>query len=225
MESIDLFPLALSFKVAAAATLLAAAVGLPAAYYLSRSTGKLADLLDSLTTLPIILPPTVLGYYLLVLFGRKSAFGAFLEETFGITIVFTPLGAVIAAFVVAVPFLIKSARAAFLSVEPNLLHAARVLGRSEWNIFFAIILPLSWRGVASGIVLVFARALGDFGATLMVAGSIPNETMTMPIAIYDALLAGNDRVANALVMIMTAVSVAVLYALKRFEQRVIRGEK
>ncbi|WP_027408951.1 molybdate ABC transporter permease subunit [Anoxybacteroides tepidamans] len=225
MEYSHLFPLILSLKVAAAATVLAAAVGLPLAYYLSRSNGKIADMIDTLTTLPIILPPTVLGYYLLVLLGRQSGLGKFLEETLGISIVFTPIGAVIAAFAVSVPFLIKSARAAFSSVEPNLLHAARVLGRSEWNIFVVIILPLCWRGVASGLMLVFARALGDFGATLMVAGSIPNETMTMPVAIYDALLAGNDRLANVLVMIMTGVSVALLYMMKRLERRVLRGEK
>ena len=166
----------------------------------------------------------MLGYYLLVLLGRQSPIGKFVEETFGTTLVFTPLGAVIAAFVVAVPFLIKSARAAFASIDPNLIRAAKVLGRSDWNIFLVIILPLSWRGVASGLMLVFARALGDFGATLMVAGNIPNETLTMPVAIYDALLAGNHRLANALVMIMTAVSVSLLYMMKRVEKRMIRGD-
>lgn len=224
MEPLNLFPLFLSLKVAVAATGLAAVIGIPLAYYLSRSRGKIADFVDTLTTLPVILPPTVLGYYLLVLFGRQSPIGKFVEETFGTTLVFTPLGAVIAAFVVAVPFLIKSARAAFASIDPNLIRAAKVLGRSDWNIFFVVILPLSWRGVASGLMLVFARALGDFGATLMVAGNIPNETLTMPVAIYDALLAGNHRLANALVMIMTVVSVSLLYMMKRVEKRMIRGD-
>ncbi|MCZ0756403.1 molybdate ABC transporter permease subunit [Anoxybacillus sp. J5B_2022] len=224
MEPLNLFPLFLSLKVAVAATGLAAVIGIPLAYYLSRSRGKIADFVDALTTLPVILPPTVLGYYLLVLLGRQSPIGKFVEETFGTTLVFTPLGAVIAAFVVAVPFLIKSARAAFASIDPNLIRAAKVLGRSDWNIFLVIILPLSWRGVASGLMLVFARALGDFGATLMVAGNIPNETLTMPVAIYDALLAGNHRLANALVMIMTAVSVSLLYMMKRVEKRMIRGD-
>lgn len=224
MEPLNLFPLFLSLKVAVAATGLAAVIGIPLAYYLSRSRGKIADFVDTLTTLPVILPPTVLGYYLLVLLGRQSPIGKFVEETFGTTLVFTPLGAVIAAFVVAVPFLIKSARAAFASIDPNLIRAAKVLGRSDWNIFFVVILPLSWRGVASGLMLVFARALGDFGATLMVAGNIPNETLTMPVAIYDALLAGNHRLANVLVMIMTAVSVSLLYMMKRVEKRMIRGD-
>jgi len=224
VEPLNLFPLFLSLKVAVAATGLAAVIGIPLAYYLSRSRGKIADFVDALTTLPVILPPTVLGYYLLVLLGRQSPIGKFVEETFGTTLVFTPLGAVIAAFVVAVPFLIKSARAAFASIDPNLIRAAKVLGRSDWNIFLVIILPLSWRGVASGLMLVFARALGDFGATLMVAGNIPNETLTMPVAIYDALLAGNHRLANVLVMIMTAVSVSLLYMMKRVEKRMIRGD-
>ncbi|ELK22333.1 molybdate ABC transporter, permease protein [Anoxybacillus flavithermus TNO-09.006] len=225
VENVNLFPLFLSLKVSTIATVLAVIIGLPISYYLSRSNGKIADMVDALITLPVVLPPTVLGYYLLVLFGRQSALGKFLEEKLGLLIVFTPTGAVIAAFVVSIPFFIKSARTAFASIEPNLLNAARVLGRSEWNIFFTVIIPLSWRGIVSGITLVFARSLGDFGATLMVAGSIPNETMTMPIAIYDALLAGNQKLANLLVMIMTIVSVTLLYVIKRLEKRIIRGER
>lgn len=221
----QLFPLFLSLKVATAATALSVLTGIPIAYYLSRSQGKIADFIDALTTLPVILPPTVLGYYLLVLLGRNSIVGEFLEEVFGITLVFTPLGAAIAAFVMAVPFLIKSARAAFASIDPNLIRAAKVMGRSDWNIFLVVILPLSWRGVASGIMLVFARALGDFGATLMVAGNIPNETLTMPVAIYDALLAGDHRLANVLVIIMTSVSILLLYMMKRIEKRMIRGDR
>ncbi|MFC0471613.1 molybdate ABC transporter permease subunit [Halalkalibacter kiskunsagensis] len=219
MADVNLFPLLLSLRVAAIATLLAILIGIPIAYYLNKSNGKLADFLDTLLTLPIVLPPTVLGYYLLVLLGRKSTLGKFLEDTFNVTIVFTPTGAVIAALIVSIPFLIKSSRSAFASVDPTFMKAARVLGRSEINIFFSIILPLAWRGVATGITLAFARALGDFGATLMVAGSIPNETMTMPIAIYDALLAGNRELANILVLIMTTVSIGVLYILNRLEKK------
>lgn len=217
---INLFPLMLSFKVAITATILAFLIGIPIAYYLNKSNSRMADFVDTLITLPIVLPPTVLGYYLLVLLGRQSSLGKFLEETFDITIVFTPTGAVIAALIVSIPFLIKSARSAFAGVDPTLLNAARVLGRTEFNIFITIVMPLAWRGVASGITLAFARALGDFGATLMVAGNIPNETMTMPIAIYDALLAGNREMANMLVFIMTAVSLSVLYVINRLEKKV-----
>ncbi|RSD28989.1 molybdate ABC transporter permease subunit [Mesobacillus subterraneus] len=222
-ESINLFPLFLSFRVALTATLFAFIIGIPIAYYLNRSNGKIADILDTLITLPIVLPPTVLGYYLLVLLGRQSTIGRFLEETFDMTIVFTPTGAVIAAMVVSIPYLIKSARSAFAGIDPSLLNAARVLGRSELNIFLTITIPLAWRGIAAGITLSFARALGDFGATLMVAGSIPNETMTMPIAIYDALLAGNRELANILVIIMTAVAIIILYIINRLEKRMTKG--
>lgn len=220
MTDINLFPLFLSLRVATTATLLALIIGIPIAYYLNRSNGKIADIVDTFITLPVVLPPTVLGYYLLVLLGRQSPIGRFLEEQFNITIVFTPTGAVIAALVVSIPFLIKSARSAFANIDPTYINAARILGRTEINIFFTIILPLAWRGVAAGITLTFARALGDFGATLMVAGSIPNETMTMPIAVYDALLAGNRELANLLVMIMTAVSLSVLYILNRLEKKI-----
>ncbi|MBU8905034.1 molybdate ABC transporter permease subunit [Desertibacillus haloalkaliphilus] len=222
MGELNLFPLLLSLRVAGTATIITIIIGLPLAYYLSRSKGKLADILDTMLTLPVILPPTVLGYYLLVLLGRQSKVGRFLEDTFGITIVFTPTGAVIAATIVSIPFTIKSAKAAFSSIDHNLLNAARVLGRSEFNLFFAVIIPLAWPGIVSGITLSFARALGDFGATLMVAGSIPGETMTMPIAIYDALLAGDRELANLLVLIMTVVSIVIIYIVNRLEKRMIK---
>ncbi|MFA9560646.1 molybdate ABC transporter permease subunit [Evansella sp. AB-rgal1] len=222
-EGINLFPLFLSLRVALTATLFAFIIGIPIAYYLSRSNGRVADIIDTIITLPIVLPPTVLGYYLLVLLGRQSTIGKFLEERFDITIVFTPAGAVIAALVVSIPFLIKSARSAFAGIDPTLLNAARVLGRNELNIFLTIIIPLAWRGIVAGITLGFARALGDFGATLMVAGSIPNQTMTMPIAIYDALLAGDRELANILVFIMTVVSISILYIINRLEKRMIKG--
>ncbi|MDZ5470455.1 molybdate ABC transporter permease subunit [Bacillus sp. 31A1R] len=219
MADLNLFPLFLSLRVAFTATLFAILIGLPIAYYLNRSNGRTSDMIDTIITLPVVLPPTVLGYYLLVLLGRQSSIGVLLEKHFHITIVFTPKGAVIAALVVSIPFLIKSARSAFSTIDPSVIQAARILGRSEWNIFFTIMIPLAWRGIASGITLAFARALGDFGATLMVAGSIPNQTMTMPIAIYDALLAGNRELANLLVIIMTTVSLIILYMINRLDKK------
>ncbi|OEH85033.1 molybdenum ABC transporter permease subunit [Desulfuribacillus stibiiarsenatis] len=223
MQGINLFPLVLSVQVAFSATILAIAIGLPIAFYLSREKSVFSDFVDTLISLPIVLPPTVLGYYLLVLLGRNSTIGRFLEDYFDIMIVFTPTGAVIAALVVSIPFLIKSAKASFLSVDRNLIHAARMLGRTEINIFLTVIIPLSWRGIASGTTLAFARALGDFGATLMVAGGIPGRTMTMPIAVYDALLAGNRDLANILVMIMTGVSIIVLFLINRLERKGFKG--
>ncbi|GBF10483.1 molybdate ABC transporter permease subunit [Tepidibacillus sp. HK-1] len=223
MDGISLFSLYLSLKVAFTATFFSMLIGIPIAYYLSRSTGKLTDFVDTIITLPVVLPPTVLGYYLLVLLGRQSFIGKFLESKFDMMIVFTPTGAIIAAMVVSIPYMIKSVRTAFLDINPDLINAARVLGRTELNIFFEIMIPISWRGIASGIALSFSRALGDFGTTLMVAGNIPYQTTTMPIAIYDALISGNHELVNLLVFIMTMISITVLFLINRLEKRMIKG--
>lgn len=223
MDSIDLFPLFLSLRVAVTATIVAILLGLPTAYYLSRSHGRIPDMVDTLTNLPVVMPPTVLGYYLLVLLGRQSWIGRFLEDHFNMMLVFTPAGAVIAATVVSIPYLIKSSKAALAEVHEDYLNAARLLGRTELNIFFTIMIPIAWRGILSGVTMTFARALGDFGTTLMVAGSIPGKTLTMPIAIYDALQAGNNHMANLLVVIMSAIAVLVLYTINRLEKKMTRG--
>lgn len=222
IENINLFPLYLSLRVSITATLISITVGLPLAHYLAHSKGKIADFIDTLTSLPVVLPPTVLGYYLLVLLGRQSLIGKFLEDKFNIMIVFTATGAIIASTAIAIPFLIKSAKTAFLEINDDLLNSARLLGRSEINIFFNVMIPVAWRGIIAGITMTFVRAMGDFGTTLMVAGSIPNKTTTMPIAIYDALMSGNKELANFLVIIMTVVSVLVLYIVNRLEKRIIR---
>lgn len=223
MQDINLFPLVLSFRVALTATLLNILIGLPIAYFLSRNQGRLADFIDTLTNLPVVLPPTVLGYYLLVSLGRQSWIGKFLEDHFDIMIVFTPTGAIIAAMVVSITYIIRSSKAVLADVNEDYLNAARLLGRTELNIFMTIMIPIAWRGIISGITMSFARALGDFGTTLMVAGSIPNKTMTMPIAIYDALQAGNTDMANLLVIIMTSVSIIVLYTVNRLEKKMKTG--
>lgn len=223
MDDLSLFPLYLSLRVALTATLLSLLLGLPIAYILSRKKGKLIDLLDSLTNLPVILPPTVLGYYLLVLLGRQSIIGAFLEDKLNIMLVFTPTGAVIAACIVSIPYLIKSSKTAFLEINEDYINSARLLGRTEINIFFTVMLPIAWRGILAGITMSFARALGDFGTTLMVSGSIPGKTLTMPIAIYDALQAGNKDLANLLVLIMTLISITVLFIINILERKMKRG--
>ncbi|KAF0193808.1 MAG: modB, partial [bacterium] len=173
--------------------------------------------------LPVILPPTVLGYYLLVLLGRQSIIGAFLEDKLNIMLVFTPTGAVIAACIVSIPYLIKSSKTAFLEINEDYINSARLLGRTEINIFFTVMLPIAWRGILAGITMSFARALGDFGTTLMVSGSIPGKTLTMPIAIYDALQAGNKDLANLLVLIMTLISITVLFIINILERKMKRG--
>lgn len=211
-------PLLLSLKVAGWATVLNLVLGVAAAYALARTRSRLRDLLDSLLTLPLVLPPTVLGYYLLVLLGRRGTVGAWLDGL-GIQLVFTWQGAVIASTVVAFPLVMKSARAAFESVDHQLEAAARVLGVSETAVFFRVTLPLAARGIAAGVLLAFARALGEFGATLMIAGNLPGRTQTLSVAIYEAVQAGDDGTANTLVLITSITCVIVLV----FASRLVQG--
>ncbi len=202
-------PLLLSLKVAGWATLLATAGGIAIAWGLSRWTSRWCDVVDACLTLPMVLPPTVTGYYLLVLFGRRGWLGEWLQSH-GIELVFTWQGAVVAAAVVAFPMVLKAARAAFLDVDHRLEQAAAVLGVSPAAVFFRVSLPLAMRGILAGVLLAFARALGEFGATLMVAGNIPGRTQTLSIAIYEAVQAGNDDTANILVLVTSATCVAIL---------------
>lgn len=202
--------LALSLKVSLLATAIDLVLGVAVGWLLARKRFPGRDLLDSMLTLPMVMPPTVLGYYLLVLLGRRGAIGAWLQDSFGINLIFTWQGAVIAAAVVAFPLVFKPARAAFESIDERVENAARVLGVSETALFFRVTLPLAWRGILAGVLLAFARALGEFGATLMVAGSIPGRTQTLSIAVYEAVQAGQDDVANGLVLITSAVCIAVL---------------
>ena len=202
--------LLLSLKVAGLATAIDLVLGVAVGWLLARRRFPGREFLDTVLTLPMVLPPTVLGYYLLVLIGRRGWLGGWLHDTFGINLIFTWQGAVIAASVVAFPLVFKPARAAFEAVDGQLEQAARILGMKEAAVFFRITLPLAWRGIMAGLLLAFARALGEFGATLMVAGSIPGKTQTLSIAIYEAVQAGQDDTANLLVLITSIVCVAVL---------------
>lgn len=202
-------PLLLSLKVAGWATALNVVFGVAAGYGLARWRSGARDLLDSLLTLPLVMPPTVLGYYLLVLVGRRGVFGLWLDSL-GIQLVFTWQGAVLASMVVAFPLVLKSARAAFESIDPQLERAARTLGISETAIFFRVTLPLATRGIVAGTLLAFARALGEFGATLMIAGNLPGRTQTLSVAIYSAVQAGDDSTANFLVLVTSVTCVVIL---------------
>lgn len=205
-----LVPLLLSLKVAGWATLLALVAGVGFGYLLARARFFGREVLDAVLTLPMVMPPTVLGYYLLVLLGKRGVVGAWLQESFGINLIFTWQGAVIAAALVAFPLVYKAARAAFEDIDPNLEKAGRSLGFSEPKVFLRVTLPLAWNGILAGAMLAFARALGEFGATLMVAGSLPGRTQTLSIAIYEAVQAGDDNLANYLVVIASAICIAVL---------------
>ena len=217
--------LLLSLKVALAATCINLVLGVGAGFILARSRFIGRDVLDSLLTLPMVMPPTVLGYYLLVLLGRRSALGAWLQDSFGFSFIFTWQGAAIAAAVVGFPLVFKPARAAFESVDGQLEQAARVLGVSGFSLFFRVTLPLAWRGILAGLLLAFARAMGEFGATLMVAGSIPGKTQTLSIAVYEAVQAGQDSLANELVVLTSAVCVAVLLIAGRLAPGRINGAR
>lgn len=206
----DLSALKLTLKVAFFATLFAFIFGVAFAWVFARKSFWGKNILDAMLTLPMVLPPTVLGYYLLVLFGRRGALGPWLENTFGLQLVFTWKGAVVAAAVVAFPLVFKSARAAFEDVEKNLEYAARTLGSIELTVFFRVTLPLAVRGITAGTLLAFARAMGEFGATLMIAGNLPGRTQTLSMAVYDAVQAGNSERANALIILISIVCVLIL---------------
>ena len=216
MDSSIWITLALTLKVAAWATGINLVLGVTVAWLLARRQFFGRELVDAVLTLPLVLPPTVLGYYLLVVIGKRGWLGQWLQERFDINLIFTWQGAVIAATLVAFPLILRSARTAFEAVDPQLEQAARVLGLGEWAVFFRVTVPMAWPGILAGTLLVFARSLGEFGATLMVAGSIPGRTQTLSIAVYEAVQAGQDDTANLLVVITSITCIAVLLAAGRF---------
>lgn len=215
----DWAPLWLSFQVASVATLAAGAAGVAIAYLLAKGRFRGRGLLEAIVTLPIVLPPTVLGYYLLTTLGTNSPIGQGWESLFGRPLVFTPAAAMVAASISALPFVVRTARAAIEDVDPRLEQVARVAGHPEWRVAGLVTLPMARRGLTAGIALGFARALGDFGATVMVAGNIPGRTQTMPIAVYDAVQAGDDATARAGSLLLAAVAVVVLLAVTQFSTR------
>ena len=213
--AIDWFPLWLSLKVASVSTAIAIAVGLWIAWTLANRGFRGKEVLDAAITLPLVLPPTVLGYYLLVAFGRASPLGKVYEWAVGQPLVFTWQAAVVAALFHATPLLIKSARAAFESVDHSFERAARNLGASELRLFWRVTLPLTRRSILAASALAFARALGDFGITLMIAGNIPGRTQTVSLAIYDAVESGNGATARTLVLVISAVALIILSVANR----------
>ena len=216
---IDWFPLWLSLRVAFVSTAAALAGGLWIAYILANRQFRGKEILDAAVTLPLVLPPTVLGYYLLVVIGRASPIGKLWEALFGSPLVFTWKAAVIAALLHALPLLVKSARAALESVDRSYERAARNLGASEWRLFWKVTLPLAHRSILAAAALAFARALGDFGVTLMVAGNIPGRTQTVAVAIYDAVEAGNGALARTLVLVVSAAALLILSLANRLGPR------
>lgn len=209
-------PIILSVKVAVAAVVIVVCFAIPIATLMAKRqfTGK--AVVESLLTLPLVLPPSVVGFVLLYTFGKNGPVGKFLGEVFGVTVVFTIWGAIIAAAVVSFPMMYQSVKAAIESVDPQLEKAARTLGAGELRVFFTVTIPLAWNGCVAGFVLAFARSLGEFGATLMLAGNIPGRTSTMPLAIYFASEAGDARQAWILVSIMVLFSFLVIFGLNHW---------
>jgi molybdate transport system permease protein len=216
LASMDWFPLILSLKVAAVATLLATLAGVALGWVFARKKFPGSSLLEAACMLPLVLPPTVIGYAILVAAGRRSPLGAWLRTHLDYTIIFSWHGAVVASAVVALPLVLKSASAAFAGVDPALEAAASTLRQSVFSVFMRVTLPLAWPGILAGTLLAFARAMGEFGASLMVAGSIPQQTQTLSMAIYDAVQAGQDDRALLLVLVTSVLSIAVLVLSNRF---------
>ena len=215
-------PLKLSFLVVTVSTVIIATLGLAVGLLLAKGRFYGQELLASFFTLPLVLPPTVSGYYLIVLLGRHGLIGEPIYNLTGWSVAFTWQAAVIAAIVLALPLMVLSARAAIESVNPQFEIASYTLGKSWLATFFLITLPLARRGILAGIVLSFTRALGEFGATFMLAGNIPGKTQTMPLAIYEAVISGEDKRAQVLALILTGVSVVAVYLTSKLTKGAIR---
>ena len=213
-----LTPLWISIKTSLLATFITFFIGIGSAYLVANYQGKWKGLIDSLFTLPLVLPPTVLGFFLLLLFGKNGPMGKLLA-LMNTSVIFTWSATVIAAIVVAFPMMYRSARSAFEQIDVNLISAAKTLGLSNWEIFYKIAIPLSWPGIIGGVVLSFARALGEFGATLMIAGNIPGKTQTMPLAIFFKVQAMDYKGAMLWVMTIVAISVVMILILNKWSDK------
>jgi len=215
--------LKLSILIVSVSTVIVGVIGLTLAFLLAKRDFRGKELLDAILTMPLVLPPTVTGYYLIVLLGRRGIIGEYVYDWTGWTFAFTWQGAVIAAVVVALPLMIKASRASIESINPNYEIASYTLGKGEFETFFRVVLPLAKRGIFAGIILSFARALGEFGATLMIAGNISGKTQTMPLAIYEAVAAGEERQAQILALVLTAISVSAIYLTNKISRSNIYG--
>lgn len=220
----DYTPLIISIKTAAAATAMVSVFGIFASWFMCRYNGKFKSLIDSVFLLPMILPPTVIGYILLIAIGKNSLLGKFLYR-FDLSLIFTWPALVLAASVVAFPLMYKTSKAAFEQLDPDILDAARTLGAGEFKIFSKIMIPNAWPGIVAGAVLSFARALGEFGATLMVGGSIPDKTLTVPIAIFFASESGNSKEAGLWVAIIFMISLLVMTIVNSYEGKISKKSR
>ena len=226
LKELDWSPLFISIKTGIVATVISFFLGIFAARKVVKASPGKKAVIDGILTLPMVLPPTVAGFFLLLLFSRRRPFGSFLEGAFEIKVVQSWAGCVIAAMVIAFPLMYRNARAAFEQVDPNLIYAGRTLGMSEWQIFHRVLMPGAVQGLLSGGILAFARGLGEFGATAMIAGNIEGRTRTLPLAVYSDVAAGNMESAGRYVLILVLISFIVVtgmgyatYVFQRFTRR------
>ena len=220
VETVRWSPLSLSIWVATLAGLAALAMGTALAWLLVRRTFRGKILIEGLTLLPLVLPPTVLGYYLLVLLGQRGL-GPWIEQSIGFRFVFAWPGAVVAAAIAALPLVLQAVQVSFAEINTEIEDAARVDGCSEWHLFWRVMLPIAWRGILAGGLLGFLRALGEFGATLMVAGNIPGRTQTLAMAIYDAVQANDLARANSLALLLTGIAFGLLFLVLRLNRQIV----
>jgi molybdate transport system permease protein len=222
MPELDFVPVWISLKTASVSTFIAFFLGIASARWMASYQGKnkvFRDVLDGLFTLPLVLPPTVLGFGLLLLFGKHGPLGKLFLKM-GTTVIFSWWATVIASTVVAFPLMYQTTRGAFEQIEPNIENAARTLGASEWSVFWRVTVPMAWPGIMAGIILSFARSLGEFGATLMLAGNIPGKTQTIPLAIYFAVAAGNNEKALLWVAVILVISMTSIFLLNYWKRNV-----
>ena len=218
----DMSPLYVSLKTSFVATIITFFIGIVIAWLMARYRGRGKDILDTILTLPLVLPPTVVGFILLLVLGKNGFIGKTLNY-FNINLIFSWSATVIAAVFAAFPLMYKTTKGAFEQIDENILNAARTLGATEWRIFKEIAAPLAWPGIAAGTVLAFARALGEFGATMMIAGNIPGKTQTIPLAIYFAAEGGEMDKAKIWVLLVVLLSVSVIVSMNNFTQRQIKN--
>jgi molybdate transport system permease protein len=217
----DLSPMWISLKTASVATLVTFLLGILAAWFMVNARTRFKGLIDGIFTLPLVLPPTVLGFFLLLIFGKNGPIGRMLYNL-GTTVIFTWQATVISASIVAFPLMYKTVKASFEQIDRDILNAARTLGASEWKVFWKVTFPISWPGIAAGTILAFARALGEFGATLMIAGNIPGKTQTIPIAIYFAVEGGEMTKALIWVLLIFTISLASIVIMNYWTNRKYR---
>lgn len=208
---IEMQPIVLSLKVASVSLCFVFLLGVAAAYAIRRFEFPGKTALEAFFTLPLVLPPVVTGFLLLLLIGKQGPVGRLLSEQLQLQIIFTPYAAILAGAVVAFPLMYQSTKAAFHGIDRNLEDAARTLGASEWRVFFTVTLPLAWHGLVAGLILSFARALGEFGATIMVAGNIPGKTQTLPLAIYFAAESNDLTLAGIYVLIISLITFSLIF--------------